>query len=133
MPKLYLYYSLPLSKEPVKRIISNPTTVYSDEQLTEPVGVMQDYCVHDILDASLITPLVGIKYLPDNKIKVVHLNPSFDSPQKCFSVEYVANTLQPIETTIITKQNMPKLQKVVRYITKITETETFGKLELTIQ
>ena len=133
MPKLYLYYSLPLSKEPVKRIISNPTTVYSDEQLTEPVGVMQDYCVHDILDASLITPLVGIKYLPDNKVKIVHLNPSFDSPKKCFSVEYVANTLEPIETTIITKQNMPKLQKVVRYITKITETETFGKLELIIQ
>jgi len=133
MPKLYLYYSLPISKEPVKRIISNPTTVYSDDQLTEPVGVMQDYCVHDILDASLITPLVGIKYLPDNKIKVVHLNPSFDSPQKSFTIMYTANTLQPIETTIITKQNMPKLQKVVRYITKITETETFGKLELTIQ
>ena len=133
MPKLYLYYSLPLSKEPVKRIISNTTTVYSDEQLTEPVGVMQDYCVHDILDASLITPLVGIKYLPDRKVKIVHLNPSFDSPKKSFSVEYVANTFEPIETTIITKQNMPKLQKVVRYITKITETETFGKLELIIQ
>jgi hypothetical protein len=134
MPKLYLYYSLPVNLKPTKGVISNPAIVYSNEQLTEPVGVMQDYCVHDILDASLITPLVGIKYLPDNKIKVVHLNSSFDSTiKKSFSVEYVANTFEPIETTIKYKQNMPRLQKVVRYITKITETETFGKLELTIK
>ena len=133
MPQLYLYYSLPISKEPTKGVISNPTLVYSDAQLTECVGVMQDYCVHDILDASLITPLAGIKYLPDRKVKIVNLTPSFDSPIKSFVVEYVANSLQPIETTIKHKQNMPKLQKVVRYITKVAQTETFGKLELTIQ
>ena len=82
MPKLYLYYSLPVNLKPTKGVISNPAIVYSNEQLTEPVGVMQDYCVHDILDASLITPLAGIKYLPDRKVKIVNLTPSNQEAQK---------------------------------------------------
>ena len=133
MPKINLYYVLPLSIDSLSGVISNNIPIYSDEQLTEPVGVMHDYCVHVTLDAGLTSSLSVMKYLPDHKVKVVHLNPSFDSPQKSFTIMYTANTLQPIESTIVTKQNMPKLQKVVRYITKVTQTETFGKLELTIQ
>lgn len=132
MPQLYLYYSLPLLKDSSKGLITNNTPVYSDENLTECVGFMQDYCVHDILDGKFISPISPIKYLPDHKVKVLHLNPSFDSPQKCFTIEYLANTLQPIEATIKHRQNMPRLQKVVRYITKVTDKESFGKLELTI-
>lgn len=133
MPKLDLHYVLPLSIQSLSGVISNSRPIYSDEQLTEPVGVMQDYCVHETLDAGLTSSLSVMKYLPDHKIKVVHLNPSFDYPRKSFVVEYVANSLDPIETTIKHKQNMPRLQKVVRYITKITQTESFGKLELTIK
>jgi len=133
MPQLYLYYSLPITKEPFKGVISNSTYLYSDENLTEPVGVMQDHCVHDMLDDRFITPFSPIKYLPDHKVKTIILNPSYDSPKKSFIINYVANTLEPIEATINHKQNMPRLQKVSRHITKVTITECFGKLELTIE
>jgi len=133
MPQLYLYYSLPLTKQHFKGVISNSTYLYSDENLTEPVGVMQDHCVHDMLDDKFITPFSPIKYLPDHKVKTIHLNPSYDSHKKGFTINYVAHTLEPIEATIIHKQNMPRLQKVSRYITRVTETESFGKLEITIK
>jgi len=135
--KLFLFYKLPLNYN-VDNITSNECVpIYSDPNFTNIIGQM--------------TSSYSISYDRNNNIhpnnkyplylvqKIVEIYPTANDQRqrRFFTIEYVADKLQPIETRIKHKHLFPRLKKVRRIITNFDSTESdnpqsYSMLELTI-
>ena len=129
MPKVNVYYKIPISYDVKSRPAYNQIVVYSDKDYLFPIGFMiHQYNYYD-----------NSEYMPISEYstmypvsKLVYIQPSLDAPKRIFKIQYIANTIEPITAKIMDTVNMPYLTNVVRVVDTTKDNISYGHLELTI-